>query len=491
MEDPRATGKQASSQDRHPRGWARAVISACSLLFGVSAWVSVNGLWVQMPLLVPSLPEGWNLGSLLVIVIQVANVGPLAYTLARNRLGILSSVHATLFVGLTSSVLMVFLWRRTVGDHSVAFIALAFFMSVVDCTSSVLYMPFMARYPPQFLFWYMVGEGLSGLLPAAIALVQGVGSSGDGNSTVLPGNETSLALNHSGIIEDEAVAATTPYPPTRSGPRFSVEVFLSLLCVIVAISWLAFSALAHWPLVTAYQVPDKKRQKGRRYGAAENGGYVTEDGGHSATVPPVAVANKDGDPEIPTRRRQSSVKSASSEDSALSAQRQNRLKRWQWWLALFLQGIIACLGNGVLLAIQTYSSLPYGQVPYHLATNLAVIANPLACAVASVIPLKSLAGLVSLTAGGLVCAAYILALALQSPTPVLVGTLAGAALMVSAWVVFVLLTTFVKSRLAAGLMAHGGARSLLWYGVATQGGSFVGALVMFMLTTYTHIFVSS
>ncbi|KAH9371350.1 hypothetical protein HPB48_007915 [Haemaphysalis longicornis] len=480
MEDPHGTGKQPSSQGRRdPSGWARAVISACSLLFGVSAWVSVNGLWVQMPLLVPSLPEGWNLGSLLVIVIQVANVGPLAYTLARNRLGILSSVHATLFVGLTSSVLLVFLWRKTVGDHSVAFIALAFFMSLVDCTSSVLYMPFMARYPPQFLFWYMVGEGLSGLLPAAIALVQGVGSSGGGNATALPGNGSSLALNSSGIAEDDAAAAPTLDPSSRSGPRFSVEVFLSLLCIILAISWLAFSALAHWPLATAYQVPDKRGQKGRRMAA------ILERCLLSSSLIKMAT------PITPTRRRQSSVNSASGEDSTLSAQRQNRLKRWQWWLALFLQGTIACLGNGVLLAIQTYSSLPYGQVPYHLATNLAVIANPIACAVASVVPLKSLTGLVSLTAAGLVCAAYILTLALESPTPVLVGTLAGAALMVTAWVMFVFLTTFVKSRLAAGLMAHGGARSLLWYGVATQGGSFVGALVMFMLTTYTNVFVSS
>ncbi|KAK8762090.1 hypothetical protein V5799_026644, partial [Amblyomma americanum] len=62
---------------------------------------------------------------------------------------------------------------------------------------------------------------------------------------------------------------------------------------------------------------------------------------------------------------------------------------------------------------------------------------------------------------------------------------------VSAWVLFVSLTTFVKSRLAAGMMAHGGARSLLWYGVATQGGSFVGALVMFLVTNFTDVFKSA
>uniref|UniRef100_A0A6M2D900 Riboflavin transporter n=1 Tax=Rhipicephalus microplus TaxID=6941 RepID=A0A6M2D900_RHIMP len=47
---------------------------------------------------------------------------------------------------------MVFFWRHTVGEHSVAFIALAFLLACVDCTSSVLYMPFMAHYPPRFLF---------------------------------------------------------------------------------------------------------------------------------------------------------------------------------------------------------------------------------------------------------------------------------------------------------------------------------------------------
>lgn len=449
---------------RMPVGWPRAFISACSLMFGVSAWVSVNGLWVQMPLLVPVLPEGWNLGSVLVVVIQVANVGPLAYTLARNHLGIRCSVHVTLFVGLTASVLLVFLWRSTVGGHSVAFIALAFFLACVDCTSSVLYMPFMARYPPQFLFWYMVGEGLSGLVPAALALAQGVGTTGGGNSS---------AANIS------AMEGATEAAPR--GPRFSVEAFLSVLCLIVALSWLAFSALAHWPVATVYQVPDRSSKKGRQYGAAENGGYVPDE--QHAGAP---VQNDTGGPG------KGSLESSAGEESSLSGRWQGlRLHRWQWWLALTLQAVIACLGNGVLLAVQTYSSLPYGQVPYHLATNLAVIANPVSCAVAAVVPLSNLAGLGLLTAGGLGCAAYILVLALQSPYPVLVGTMAGAAIMVSAWVLFVSLTTFVKSRLAAGMMAHGGAHSLLWYGVATQGGSFVGAVVMFLLTNFTHVFKSA
>lgn len=40
-------------------------------LFGLSSWVAVNGLWMELPLLVPFLPEGWNLPAYLSIIIQV------------------------------------------------------------------------------------------------------------------------------------------------------------------------------------------------------------------------------------------------------------------------------------------------------------------------------------------------------------------------------------------------------------------------------------
>ncbi len=52
---------------------------------------------------------------------------------------------------------------------------LLFFLSLVDCTSSVLFVPFMASLRPRYLTSYLVGEGLSGLIPAAVALAQGVG----------------------------------------------------------------------------------------------------------------------------------------------------------------------------------------------------------------------------------------------------------------------------------------------------------------------------
>lgn len=51
------------------------------LMFGAGAWIAVNGVWVELPLIVNSAPESWNLPSYLTVIAQVANVGPVLVTL--------------------------------------------------------------------------------------------------------------------------------------------------------------------------------------------------------------------------------------------------------------------------------------------------------------------------------------------------------------------------------------------------------------------------
>lgn len=152
-------------------------------VFGMGSWVAINGLWVELPLLVMELPEGWHLPSYLTVVIQLANIGPLLVTLLhRFRPGCLSEVpiiFTILTVGTGTCVLFAFVWNMTSrvlnGHHSIAFIVLTFFLALVDCTSSVTFLPFMSRLPSYYLTTFFVGEGFSGLLPALVALAQGSG----------------------------------------------------------------------------------------------------------------------------------------------------------------------------------------------------------------------------------------------------------------------------------------------------------------------------
>jgi hypothetical protein len=48
-------------------------------IFGISAWVTINGIFAQLPLLAQRQPEGWALGSHLGLAVQLANVGPALY----------------------------------------------------------------------------------------------------------------------------------------------------------------------------------------------------------------------------------------------------------------------------------------------------------------------------------------------------------------------------------------------------------------------------
>lgn len=49
----------------------RPLVDLLATVFGIGAWVAINGLWVELPLLVTYLPEGWTLPSYLSVIIQV------------------------------------------------------------------------------------------------------------------------------------------------------------------------------------------------------------------------------------------------------------------------------------------------------------------------------------------------------------------------------------------------------------------------------------
>ena len=54
------------------------LVALYCIVFGIGAWVSINGIWVELPLLV-ALPEGWALPSFLSIVVQVGKTALLGW----------------------------------------------------------------------------------------------------------------------------------------------------------------------------------------------------------------------------------------------------------------------------------------------------------------------------------------------------------------------------------------------------------------------------
>lgn len=152
---------ELSEGQSKPKLWLQIL----SLLFGFGSWIAITGLWVELPLLIDRLPEGWALGANLTVVIQAANIGPILYWVARrkNWCSEVTANHIQFFLGLMGCVFLVFLWDRTIvisGGKSISIVlyVCGFMLSLVDCTSSTTFLPFMGRFANHYMTPYLVGK---------------------------------------------------------------------------------------------------------------------------------------------------------------------------------------------------------------------------------------------------------------------------------------------------------------------------------------------
>ncbi|XP_067410683.1 solute carrier family 52, riboflavin transporter, member 3 [Emydura macquarii macquarii] len=446
---------------------------ACA--FGTGSWAAVNGLWVELPLLVTELPEQWYLPSYITIIIQLANVGPLLVALLhRLKPGLLSEVaviYTVVAVGVLACLLLAFLWRVTSpiagAPHSTAFFGLAFCLALVDCTSSVTFLPFMARLQPRYVTTFFMGEGLSGFIPALVALAQGAGIARCVNATrganVTGGNHTA---------EGSQVQMETQYLPAN----FSTLVFFLLLATMMGACLVAFFFLTRlptaWELSRQNLCPSDITLHSFRE-IPGDGPRLAGRGGCSAVDSP-----RGGKPA-------SSKKGADQPDP----------EKVSYSLAKFafiylLVAWVNSLTNGILPSVQAYSCLPYGNMAYHLAATLSSMANPLACTVAMFLPSRSLALLGALSMAGTGFGAYNMAMAVMSPCPLLQHSGWGHAVIVLSWVLFIGSLSYVKVMIGVILrsQSHG---ALVWYGAVEQLGSLAGALIMFPLVNVYSFFQSA
>ncbi|KAJ7332178.1 hypothetical protein JRQ81_014358 [Phrynocephalus forsythii] len=391
-------------------------------LFGTGSWMAINGLWVELPLLVNKLPEGWYLPSYLIIIIQLANIGPLFITLMHKlKPGVLSEVTIIFVVVSTGAVacfLLAFLWHYTTPlagrMHSTPFFVLTFFLSLVDCTSSVTFLPFMARFHPCYVTTFFIGEGLSSLVPALFALAQGAGIASCVQVTTLTNATSGNSTFANTSSEDVRYHMETRYSP----PNFSSLVFFLILSAMLSSCLVAFFFLNRLPRVwelskqnlcssdiTLHSIQKIPNMDGQ--GTATISGGFTSSPKDGKEVSPSKGGDEDTDPEkVPC----------------------------SWATFAFIYTLVAwvnSLTNGVLPSVQSYSCLPYSNLAYHLAATLSSMANPLACTIATFLPCRSLPVLGILSAIGTAFGAYNMSMAVLSPCPVLQQSNWGDALIVS------------------------------------------------------------
>jgi len=111
---------------------------------------------------------------------NIANIGPLIIALIRYMLRKPStyevpSICVIFLVGISVPLILSFTWFQQVyflgKDRSLYLLILGFFLALVNCTSSVTYLPFVNRFDHKWLNIYFGGEALSSLIPAMLSLL--------------------------------------------------------------------------------------------------------------------------------------------------------------------------------------------------------------------------------------------------------------------------------------------------------------------------------
>jgi len=337
-----------------------------------------------MPALVPVLPERYLLPSMVVIVCQIANVGPLVYLITscvtnyvkKKRVDLdTPGVFVIVLLGIVTCVLLSIFWDHTTflfnKERSVSLFVLSFFLALVDCTSTVVYIPYMERFPEKYISALFIGEGFGALFPSLLALVQGSYDEADNtNSSITKYENTSS--NDNGLL-------------------FSVDLYFVFLAMMTFVSGGGFILLNWLPSCRRLMMHHRSLLLKDRLHPT----LIPQDSNSLDFASSAPSSNESSnifyDPEnsplilIPRSSKKFSFKEI-IENIKISP----RTKEMLSLTDLFIQiGWLNLLSNGAIAAVSVFVFQPYGNKTYHLATNLGIAANPIAAFVAMVIPCVS------------------------------------------------------------------------------------------------------
>nr|CAH8873770.1 unnamed protein product [Trichobilharzia regenti] len=514
------------SQDGAKFTWLAACLVS---LYGLGSWIVVNGLWVELPLLVNILPEGWNLPAYLIIIIQIANVGPLVYVpltkFCHSKTNRFCSHllqpperianYVILTVGLLSCILLAQFWKEVIhipslgtGHHSIGLFILSLLASIVDCTSSVTFITYLNGMPQLYVGALHFGEAFSDLVPSVLALIQGVGPEPECINTTVNGTFHTVPF----------------FPP----PRFSISTFIYLLCTVLVLSLIAFLLLDCSPFGLGKAVHQHYKKNHVKVTSSD------EDSSHldkNKRITDSICENTESDGVVISSCGEGSTQLYNGVDVTNNSGPST-------FLSCLLIGYISALSFGFLPAIQSYSCAAYSALTYHLAVTLSGSFSAISTVLTTflvnhyskranlstllkyqsnseaaydgdctkheendvnfhneIVVISSESYMRSLHRKWIgvafvssLPAAYVIYLASSSPSPPFLGGF-GSASAILAWIAVRCLFSSLRTWIWMSLSSHSNRpMKLRLAGLSTQFGAAFGAILSFLLVVYFQLF---
>ncbi|XP_071477756.1 solute carrier family 52, riboflavin transporter, member 3-B-like [Diadema antillarum] len=453
------------------------------VLFGGGAWISISGIWVEVPILIlQGIPEQYEINSYITIVIQMALVGPLIFLLF-NRFAPkrcyrpeIPVIYVTTFVATFGTLLVACTWDKytvwTVDGklHSTAFLVLLFFISLVDVSSNVTFVGFMSIFKSNYLNWYWVGQGTSALWPTLVMVIQ----KGTNHNQCV---ENSTFINRTWVGNYSVVYNCTEWTRSRSQVEFGPTAFFYVLAAMMLICHLSFVGLNVLPCAKReYEIPED----GRRIHHDPCGGLFKSQGDddkENALLLSESV-------EMPAAAAETEAETASHTEPdrvPLSTSQYIFL-----YVIIFMDFFVM---YGIMSPIQSYSGSAYGQETYQCVVIFRNIAKVAGFLLFLVKPVHNFPVVIVTFLFGFVASIYGLTAAVMSPHPPLEGLFIGKILIVIAWIFEG--TFFIYCQAATMWIVRKGNNTrhhLIWTGLTSQIAAVLGTVLMFPLVSVFHLF---
>ncbi|CAF4255460.1 unnamed protein product, partial [Rotaria sordida] len=340
----------------------------------LSSWTDINGIFAELPQIVLTQPEHWKLGAYLALITNFGNIAPASLVLIKclykkHTFNPIPINYIIIIIGMLSCLLLVFFWQYTTiirnQKYSTALLILAFFLSLLDCTSSVSFAEYIQKFRKEFISALFLGESLTSIIPSLLAIVQG-----NGQLHCIPSIN---GTNITGIVYKTA--------------RFSVSIYFLCLFFLLTISLISF-VLLQWT-----QVARTTRQN-----VSKMSFKLTEN-------------------DIETINTLIEQKTISSETFHLT--------KTSYLILLFGCAYTSSILFGILLSISTYVLMPYGHQIFYFGTILSPWMLTLTWIFGIIKPVISKRYIFILILCGSITFLFDMFVSFKSPCPPFVNTIKG------------------------------------------------------------------
>jgi riboflavin transporter 2 len=306
--------------------------------------------------------------------------------------------------------------------------------------------PFItSKFSKQYIVPYYIGETLIGVIPSALALLQGTGEDkGCHNVT------STVTLSINGSFESVNETRPESIPLT---PRFSVSTYFLIIFVFLFGSFVSFTLLNF----VSFSNIDKEEETKEEEERSVNVDLLVTN--------PESVAT----------------------DAANNDKKQERKNLLEKRYLLFLNFMVTFIVYGILPALNSYSTLPYGNHVFHASINMGTIFMPIFIIASLMVSHPSVIQITIEFMIAVSFSVYILVLSFQSPCPILLNSVFGPILSVLSWYLSSGFFTRVRCLISTRLAQYG-EKTLLYSGAMTLVGEIVGGSIMFVLVEHLRLF---